>query len=566
MTFRLHGELGRFLRLFRREAAWVAVFSFFANLLMLTPTLYMLQLFDRVMISGNRLTLLGLTLITVGLFLVMGFAEWVRSRLLVRAGARFDEALSRRIFGAAFEQSLRGGSGHNPTQPLTDLTTLRQFLSGSGPFAFFDLPWTFIYIGVLYLMHPWLGHAAALFSVVMLMVALAGNRLVSRSQKPALAAGLETSAYVNAKLRNAETIEALGMLPNLKRLWRDLHEREQARQATAADVAARMQAVTKFLQYAQQSVMLALGAMLVIDGHIGAGAMIASNALAGNALRPIGQLVGAWKQFVDARQAFGRLDRLLAEHPAARAVDESAPLAGLVELQGLTATVPGRPRPILDGLTARIEPGEVIAIVGPSGAGKSTLARCLVGVWPDVQGQILFDGSPLSARDREQLGAQLGYLPQDIELLDGTIAENIARFGQLDSQRVIEAASLAGIHEMVLRFSKGYDTPMGEAGSLLSGGQRQRIGLARALYGQPRVLVLDEPNASLDEAGEASLVRTVQDLKARGCTVFMIVHQRQFLMLADRVLVLNAGRIQSLGPLPSPLTQSSPASPTEVRA
>lgn len=566
MIVRMNGELGQFLRHFRREAVWVAIFSFFANVLMLTPTLYMLQLFDRVMISGNRLTLLGLTLVTVALFLVMGFAEWVRSRLLVRAGARFDEALSRRIFGAAFEQSLRGGSGRNPTQPLTDLTTLRQFLSGSGPFAFFDLPWTLIYIGVLYLMHPWLGHAAVLFSVVMLAVALAGNRLVSRSQEPALAASLETSSYVNAKLRNAETIEALGMQPNLKRLWLDLHDREQAQQATAADVAARMQAVTKFLQYAQQSVMLALGAVLVIDGHIGAGAMIASNALAGNALRPIGQLVGAWKQFVDARQAFGRLNRLLAQHPAARPVDDTGPLTGRIELQGLTATVPGRQRPILDALDAKFEPGEVIAIVGPSGAGKSTLARCLVGVWPDVQGQVLLDGTPLTGRDREQLGAQIGYLPQDIELLDGTIAENIARFGKLDSERVIAAASLAGIHEMVLRFPKGYDTPMGEAGNLLSGGQRQRIGLARALYGDPRVLVLDEPNASLDEAGEASLMRTVQDLKARSSTVFMIVHQRQFLTLADRVLILNAGRIQSLGPLPPSSIQSSPASPTEVRA
>lgn len=565
MRFRANGELARFLLRFRREAAWVAVFSFFANVLMLTPTLYMLQLFDRVLLSGNRLTLLGLTLIAVGFFLVMGFAEWIRSRLLVRAGARFDEALSQRVFGAGFGQSFREG-GRNPTQHLTDLTTLRQFLSGSGPFAFFDLPWALIYIGVLYLMHPWLGHAAVLFSIVMLAVALAGNHLVSRRQVPTLAASLETSSFVNAKLRNAETVEALGMVPNLKRLWLDLHAREQTQHAASADLTARIQALTKFLQHAQQSVMLALGAVLVIEGHIGAGAMIASNALAGNALRPIGQLVGAWKQFVDARQAFGRLDNLLAEHPAAQTVDVSGPLQGSVELQGLTATAAGRERPILEELTARIEPGEVIAIVGPSGAGKSTLARCLVGVWPDVQGQVLLDGHASDTRDREQLGAQIGYLPQDIELLDGTIAENIARFGKLDSQRVIAAATLAGIHEMVLRFPKGYDTPMGEAGNLLSGGQRQRIGLARALYGEPRLLVLDEPNASLDEAGEASLMRTVQELKAKGCTVFMIVHQRQFLQLADRVMVLNAGRIQSLGPLPPPSTPSSSASQTEVRA
>jgi ATP-binding cassette subfamily C exporter for protease/lipase len=556
--------LGRALWTFRREFFWVGVFSFFANLLMLTPTLYMLQVFDRVLISGSLLTLAGLTLIALFFFLVMGFAEWLRSRLLVRAGARFDEALNRRVFDATASQSLRQG-GRQPVQSFNDLTALRQFLSGSGPFAFFDLPWTVIYIGVLYLMHPLLGHAAVVFSIAMLALAMVGNRLVTRRQEPMLKASMETSSYLNAKLRNAETVEALGMLGNLRRLWLQLHEREASRQADAYEMTQRMQALTKFLQYSQQSVMLAIGALLAIDGHISAGAMIASNALAGNALRPIGALVGAWKQFVDARAGYRRLESLLDEHPQHAVESDEAPITGKVTLRALGATARGRDKPILDGLDAEFRAGEVVAIVGPSGAGKSTLARCLVGVWPDTVGEVLLDGRPLAARSRETLGPQIGYLPQDIELFDGTIAENIARFGSVDPEGVVDAATRTGIHDMVLRFPKGYDTPMGEAGSLLSGGQRQRIGLARALYGDPTLLVLDEPNASLDDAGEAALLQAVRDLRSRGKTVFMIVHQRHLLAVADRILVLEAGRIKALAVVQSTAPQN-PASQIEVRA
>lgn len=530
---------------FRREFVWVGVFSLFANVLMLTPTLYMLQVFDRVMLSGSQMTLASLTLLAVLFFVVMGVAEWLRSRLLVRAGARFDEALNRRVFDAAFESNL-SQLRTSPTQAFTDLTALRQFLSGPGPFAFFDLPWTLIYIGVLYLMHPWLGHASVVIALVMLAVAYVGHRLTAPRHERAQKGVSEASQYLQSKLRNAETVEALGMLGHLRRLWLALHARESALQAEAFEYAQRLQVVTKFLQFSQQSLVLALGALLAIDGSIGVGAMIAANALAGNAVRPIATLMGTWKQFIDARQAYRQLDDLLKRHPPRDEGVELSRPAGQISVKGLMATAPGRERPILDGLDVDFKAGEVVAIIGPSGAGKSTLARCLVGVWPERRGIVTIDGQDIDSWPREALGPYVGYLPQDIELFDGTIAENIARFGSLDPERVIEAATRTGIHEMVLRFPKGYDTPMGEAGSLLSGGQRQRIGLARALYGNPVVVVLDEPNASLDEAGEAALVRAVRDLKAAGATVFMIVHQRHLLAPADRVLVLEAGRVTAL--------------------
>ena len=336
------------------------------------------------------------------------------------------------------------------------------------------------------------------------------------------------------------------MLGNLRRHWLDLHERMLARTELAFEKGRRLQAVVKFVQNSQQSLILTVGALLVIDGQIGVGAMIACNALLGNALRPMSSLVGTWKMAIDARQAYGRLETMLEDNPERPAGHVPAEVLGQVTLRDLVAKAPGRDTLILHGLNAEFKAGEVVGIVGPSGAGKSTLARCLMGIWPGVNGQVLLDGVAVDQWSRRELGPHLGYLPQDIEMLDGTIAENIARFGPVDPGQVIDAATRTGIHEMVLRFPKGYDTPMGEAGNLLSGGQRQRIGLARAIYGNPTVVVLDEPNANLDDAGEAALVRAVRELKGQGKTVFMIVHQLKLLAMADRVLMLESGRISKL--------------------
>ncbi len=545
-------ELGRVLWTFRREFAWVGLFSLVANVLMLAPTLYMLQVFDRVMVSGSMLTLAALTALTVFLFLVMGFAEWVRSRLLVRASSAFDVALSTRVFHASFEARLRNttqGGGRLPQQSLSDLTSLRQFLTGNGVFAFFDLPWTLIYIAVLFLMHPWLGWAAIVFSIVQCTAAVWGHRIVKPLHEKAMEGVTDSQAFLHAKLRNAEVVEAMGMRGSLRRLWLQLHQRQMQGQGVAFEYNHRLQASTKFLQYTQQSLTLAIGAYLAVHGQIGVGAMIASNALIANALRPIGALVQTWRQFLDARQSYGRLEMLLHEYPERPEGRLPDAIAGQITLVGLVATAPGREEPILRGLNAEFKAGEVIGIVGPSGAGKSTLARCIVGIWPDTQGQVLLDGHPIGDWQRQALGAHLGYLPQDIELMDGTIAENIARFGNVDSEQVIEAARRTGLHDMILRLPKGYDTPMGEAGSLLSGGQRQRIGLARAMYGDPALVVLDEPNAALDDVGEAALVQTLRDLKARGKTVFMIVHQPHLLATTDRVLVLEQGQVVRIAPV-----------------
>jgi ATP-binding cassette, subfamily C, bacterial exporter for protease/lipase len=562
--FLARSALGRALWRFRREFFWVGVFSFFANLLILTPTLYMLQIFDRVMISGSGLTLIALTGFAVFFFLVMAFAEWVRSRLLVRAGVRFDQALSGPVFASSFEARLQG-SAAKPLQALTDLTQLRQFLTGNGVFAFFDTPWTVVYVLVLFMMHPVLGWTSVAMCAVMAVLAVATQLRTTPRHQVANDAVVATNTVLATKLRNAETVYAMGMLDDLRRLWLSSYEKQLAAASESHHVQHNLQAVVKFVQYLNQSLMLAVGALLVIDGEIGVGAMIASNALMANALRPIGMLVGTWRHFIEARQAYGRLEELLDEFPQRDSRHASSEVRGQITLQGLRALLPGgqpgTTREILRGLDAQFEAGEVIGVVGPSGAGKSTLARCLVGIWPMTQGRVLLDGHAITEWSREVLGPRVGYLPQDIELFDGTIAENIARFGQVDAEQVIEAAKRTGIHDMVLRFPKGYDTPMGEAGGMLSAGQRQRVGLARAIYNNPRLVVLDEPNANLDDVGEAALVRTVRELREQGSSVFLIVHQRAVLAACDRVVVMQDGQISQIARV-----QTGPAAAAPVAA
>jgi len=560
-------ELGRSIWTFRREFVWVGVFSFFSNLLLLSPTLYMLQVFDRVMLSQNEFTLISLTLVTTLFFAVMGFAEWVRSRLLVRAGVRFDEYLNSRVFKSSFDANLNLMAS-NPVQSFSDLTNLRQFLTGNGIFALFDTPWTPIYMAVLFMMHPWLGVVSVLFTGILGFLAWYSHKLTAAGSVQANDAVVKSNTYLQGKLVHVETVVSLGMLASLRRHWLMLYSDQLDKSLDAQELQHQVQAFVKFVQYTQQSLVLALGALLAIRGEISAGAMVASNALVSNALRPIGTLVSTWRQFADAQASYVRLEQLMKEHPDRGAVHVADEVQGQVTLRQVVASAPGRERPILKGLDVSFNAGEVVAIVGPSGAGKSTLARCIIGIWPDVQGQVLLDGHDINTWSRDDLGPHLGYLPQDIELFEGTIAENIGRFGDLKSEWVIDAAQRTGIHEMILRFPKGYDTPMGVAGGMLSGGQRQRVGLARAIYGNPALVVLDEPNANLDDVGEAALIRTVQDLRQQGKTVFMVVHQRNLLSVADRVLVLNDGVISQFGRLavqqPAVTTSSEPSAQTRT--
>ena len=540
-------ELTQALWAFRREFLVVGIFSMVANVLMLAPTLYMLQVFDRVMASRSELTLLAMSLITLFLFGVMAFAEWMRSRVLVQAGVRLDGVLGSRVFNASFEAQL-APSSVRPTGAFSDLIQIRQFLTGNGASAFFDTPWTPVYLVVLYVLHPLLGYVGIFFAVLQGLLAWFGHRRAVAPSETASKANIEAGQFLQNKLRNTEVLEPMGMVNNLRPRWAERHAKAQALSGQAQALTHKLTAVSKFLRYTQQSLALGAGALLVIDGQLSPGGMIAANVLMSRALAPIDMLVGAWRGFIGARSAFERLEALLRSHPPRDpALSRVAPRGEMV-LRDVVAVAPARAEPILKGVSVAVAAGTVTVVLGPSGSGKSTLARCLVGIWPGVSGEVLLDGLPITGWDRNELGPYLGYLPQDIELFEGSIAENIARFGEVDSSQVIAAARSAGLHEMILRFPKGYDTPIGEAGGLLSGGQRQRIGLARAVYGDPVLVVLDEPNANLDDVGEAALVQTVRELKAKGRTVFLITHRPGIVAVADQLLLLRDGRVQASGP------------------
>ena len=532
---------------FRREFLMVGVFSMVANVLMLTPTLYMLQVYDRVITSQSELTLLAMSLLTLFLFAVMAFAEWMRSRLLVSTGVRLDERLGTHVFNASFEAQL-SQSGKGASRAFGDLIQIRQFLTGNGIFAFFDAPWTPVYMVVLYFLHPWLGLMSLVFAVIQAALAWFGHRRTVAPTEAASAAGAEANSFLQSKLRNAELLQSMGMIASLKARWAERHQVYLERSAVAQHLTHNIAAWSKFIRYSQQSLSLGAGALLAIDGQLSLGGMIAANVLMTRALAPIDMLVGSWRQFIGMRAAFARLEQLLMDFPLRDPAATGLQPTGAIRLEDVSATAAGRDAPILRNVNLNVPAGTVTAILGPSGSGKSTLARVLVGIWPELSGRVQLDGVPLKNWNRTELGPHVGYLPQDIELFEGTIAQNIARFGDVDSSKVIEATQSAGLHDMILRFPMGYDTPIGEAGNLLSGGQRQRIGLARAMYGNPKLIVLDEPNANLDDAGETALYNAIQELKAQGKTVFVITHRPGAVAVADRILILLDGQVQMEGP------------------
>ena len=548
---RLFGEDGSELQgallSMRRIFVVAGVFSFFINGLMLVPAIYMLQVYDRVLNSRNEMTLLMITLIVLGLYALLGALEWIRSQLLVRASVRLDERLNDRVFAATFDATLRGAGG-NPAQALSDVTNLRQFLTGNGLFAFFDAPWAPIYLIVITILHPWLG----LFSLVggLLLIALAWltERATQKPLAEANTVGIQATNFAGNNLKNAEVIEAMGMLPAIRARWNVKHRRGLALQQVASDRAGAIGATTRFARLVQQSLILGLGALLVIKGELSPGGMIAASILMGRLLAPVEQAIGTWKNLVAARSAYGRLRSLLAAVPA-RETGMSLPRpTGTLALENVVATAPGSPTVILRGINAQIAAGQIVGVIGPSASGKSSLARVMVGIWPAASGKVRLDGADVYSWNKAELGPHIGYLPQDVELFEGTVAENIARFADVDPEKVVRAAQRAGVHEMVLRFPKGYDSPIGPGGAFLSGGQRQRIALARALYGDPVLVVLDEPNSNLDDIGEQALVRAVLDLKAQGSTVVLITHRTNIVGVVDQLLVLRDGSLQLFGP------------------
>lgn len=539
-------ELLGILRRLRRYFFIVGAFSFVINLLMLTPSLYMLQVYDRVLSSRNETTLGLLTLLVVGLYMLMGALEFVRSRVLVRVGALMEADSNERVFDAAFEATLRR-EGQDARQALSDLTRLRQFLTGNGPFAFFDAPWAPIYLAVIFLLHPLLGWFGVAATLILLGVTLLNEWLTRGPLQEANHIASQSLSVTGNHLANAEVIEALGMLPRMRQRWKQRHVQQSAWQALASDRAGLIAAVSRFVRVTVQSLVLGLGAYFVIRGEMTAGGMIAGSILLGRALAPVEQLIANWRGFVNARGAYTRLGELLDRFPPPSERLSLPPPAGNVTAVNVTALPPAAETPVLMGLSFEIPAGTVVGIVGPSGSGKSTLARLLVGVWGPSSGKVRLDGVDVADWDKTELGPYLGYLPQDIELFEGTVAENIARFGELDSDNIVAAAKSAGVHEMILRFPQGYDTQIGPGGVVLSGGQRQRIALARALFGDPRLIVLDEPNSNLDDAGEAALVRAVRKAKADGRTVVVITHRTSILNEVDRLLLLRDGKLQAHG-------------------
>ena len=538
---------------FRKEFMVVGLFSMVVNLLMLTPTIYMLQVFDRVMMSQSHLTLLMVSILALVLFGFMAFAEWARSIMLVRIGVKLDQSLSQRVFQASFLSYLNP-TETAPARAFTDLTQLRQFMTGNGVFAFFDVPWIPIYLAVLFLLHPFLGIAAIFFAMIQGAIAFWGNGITQQAQSASSKAQADTQNYLQSKLRNVEVLSSMGMLGSLYRRWLAKQHQALLLSGSIQQRSGVVSAVSKFIRYAQQSLNLGIAAWLVIRGELSPGAMIAANVMMSRALAPIDLLVTTWPQFLTAKEAYGRLQVLLGfQHTGRDQVVTQAPLGNLT-IDSLTVRVPGRDKPLVDNVTFSALPGTVTVVLGPSGSGKSTLARAMLGIWPGFEGRVLLDEQAVDRITRESLGKHLGYLPQDIELFDGTIAENIARIGEVDSEQVIRAAEAAGLHQMILRFPNGYDSRVGQGGSFLSGGQRQRIGLARALYGSPTLVILDEPNANLDDEGENALLKSVELLKSQGKTVVLISHRPGVIKVADRLVILQDGKLVANGPRDGVLT------------
>lgn len=537
------------LKQFRTVFASALIFSAVINLLMLTPAIYMLQLYDRVLGSMNVTTLIMLTAVVVMLYVILALMEIVRSKTLIRMGNRLDERMNARVFRATYDSYLRQGNG-NAQQSLGDFTNIRQFSTGQGIIAFFDAPWTPIFIIVMYMFHWKIGLLATIGALIFLFLAFMNEWVTSKPLSEANRIANRANAQAASNLRNSEVIEAMGMIERVRSRWLSMHHKMLDHQTVASERAAVITGITKTLMMGLTSMVLGLGAWLVIQNEISPGMMIAGSILMGRALAPMQQLIGSWKGFVATRNAHTRLNELLKTFPERPESLSLPPPKGQLNVEQVFGGPPGVQRPVISGVNFALSPGQVLGIVGPSASGKSTLARMLVGIWQPLSGKVRLDGADVYAWDKRELGDFIGYLPQDIELFDGSVSENIARFGEIDPKAVVEAAQMAGVHEIILRFPDGYDTVIGQStGSFnLSGGQRQRIGLARAVYGQPRLIALDEPNSNLDDAGEQALITTIKTLQEAGITVVLITHRTSILAAVDMMLVMREGQAVMFGP------------------
>lgn len=535
-----------FLRSCRYFFGYAFFFSMFVNILQLTFSIYMLQVYDKVLTSFNLSTLTVITIAAVICLIVLALLEWIRSRLLVRAGIAFDNMLSATVLSLNLKSAAGTVGGTTGMQgSLRDVQALRNFLGGHSVFAFFDLPWMPIYFALIFILHPALGWVAVGGGIIVFILGVLTERLTRTRLENATKLNTHAANFTGAALRNASIVRAMGMVGHVTERWRKVNDAVISLQTRASHKAGLLQAVSRSLRVGLQVAIYAVGAYLTVMHESTAGVMIAASIVMGRALAPIDQAMATYKQSLEARGSYNRLKELLDNPPTIPTMDLPAPV-GELTAEGLFLTVNGRP--IIRGVSFRLPAGQSLAIIGPSAAGKSTLCKLLLSIWEPTAGKVRIDRADIHSWDSEKLGPYIGYLPQDVELFSGSVAENIARMGDVDSQKVIKAAQLAGVHSMILGLPKGYDTQIGEHGAALSGGQRQRIGLARALYGDPRVVVLDEPNSNLDEEGEQQLARAVLNLKQQRATVVLVTHKPSILNIVDNIIVLQDGQIALSGP------------------
>lgn len=525
----------------------VGIFSFGENILMLAVPLYMLQVYDRVLVSNSTETLLSLTVVTAFALLILSLFNIVRAQLLGSISVWLEKRLSPGLFERGMQSRLKGNA-YGP-ESLDDLTTVRNFTTSGGMTALFDLPWTFVFIGVAYLLHPLFGHIAVVAAVILVIITIMGEWLARKSVDLANDFGMSVRRQAEASSRNAEVIEAMGMMRPVLDRWLGANDRKLELQAAALKWSNLFGSLSKFVRLVAQIGTLGTGAWLVLQLEATGGVMIAASIILGRALGPIELAIGSWRSIIAVRVALARLKAFAMEREYRPTVMSLPPPRGALTVEHVVYHLPelGIP-PIIKGISFAIEEGESMAIIGPSGAGKTTLARILVGAIPPSDGTVRLDGADIFTWDRAEIGQYLGYLPQDIELFSGSVATNIARMGEPDSEAVVQAARMVGVHELVLKLPRGYDTEIGIGGQHLSGGQRQRIALARAVYGLPAVVVLDEPNSNLDGDGELALAETLRLLKEQGKTVILITHKMQLVQNVDKVLLMRDGLVEAFGP------------------
>lgn len=533
----------------RQSFVAVGVFSFFINILMLTPMFYMINVYDKAVGTGSVPTLMSLVLIALFLYLILGLLEWTRSKVLVYIGSRLDQFIAPRVYGLCFESAMGSSAAQGiGSGPLSDLNSLRQFMASPSSAVIFDLPWIPLFLLLMYFFHPVLAVVAVLSIVILAAVAIANQRATTSGLREANKLSSEIAMQTQRNLRNAEVAGAMGMVPPLMSRWRIQQDTMLSTQFKASSTATGFSAATKTLTTVTQSAAITTGAYLAIVQEISPGLIIGAALLLGKTLQPISQTVTSWKSFVDAREQYDRLNDLLTSHPPAPKRMSLPPVAGRITAQNAVVTPPGTDTAMLREISFTLEPGTTTMVLGPSGAGKSTLVRAILGLWATSAGDIRIDGAESSSFDRIELGQQIGYLPQDIELFDGTVAENIARFGELDADLVIQASKDAGVHDLILALPEGYDTVITGQKGILSHGQRQRVALARALYGRPQIMVLDEPNSNLDEAGEQALNQAIAKMKSLKTSIIMVSHRQAVLAAADYIMILGNGVIKEQGP------------------